>query len=112
MITSQKTLPKCYKTASEKLLYIKLLEYYRLIDQAKVDEVLRMFSKDAQYLRCGEAYKGYEQIEYFYKVERKIKGSHTIKNLWIVNGIGIVEGNTFYYDNFFGHFLRQNTRHL
>ena len=65
MLTSQKTLSRHYRTASEKILYMKLFEYYRLIDQSKIDEILKLFSQDAQYLRCGETYEGYEQIERF-----------------------------------------------
>ena len=92
MTVSQERLTRTSTPLSGKLLRMQILEYYRLIDQNKIDDILELFSDDAQYLRCGETYRGYEQIAHFYKVERKIKGTHTINDLWIIGQTGIVEG--------------------
>lgn len=69
-----------------------LLTYYSLVDSESIDEVLRLFSEDATYMRCESFYKGIAEIERFYKEERKIRGAHDIKYLWVVGKIGIVEG--------------------
>jgi len=69
-----------------------LLAYYSLVDSEAIDEVLSLFSEDATYMRCESFYNGIVEIERFYREERKIRGNHDIKNLWLVGRIGIVEG--------------------
>ncbi|BAU66184.1 hypothetical protein STA3757_35870 [Stanieria sp. NIES-3757] len=92
MLLSQKLLEREYGSPLDRSLQKILLEYYKLIDEHKIDEVVNLFSKTAHYLRCGEVYSGIEAIEKFYKNERKIRGSHEIENLWVIDQTGIVEG--------------------
>ena len=69
-----------------------LLAYYSLVDSESIDDILSLFSEDATYTRCESFYNGIAEIERFYREERKIRGTHDIRNLWVVGRIGIVEG--------------------
>ena len=91
-MTSQKLLEKQYSSPRDRSLQAIVLKYYQLIDKHKIDQVLHLFSETAQYMRCGEVYSGIKALEKFYKTERKIRGSHDIKNLWVIGQTGIVEG--------------------
>jgi ketosteroid isomerase-like protein len=78
--------------ASSNSLRSILLAYYSLIDSGAIDEALSLFSEDATYMRCESLYSGIAEIEHFYRNERKIRGSHELKNLWVIERTGIVEG--------------------
>ncbi len=92
MMVSQKLLEKQYGSLRDRSLQAIVLKYYQLIDEHKIDEVLHLFSETSHYLRCGEVYSGIKALEKFYRNERKIRGSHDIKNLWVIDQTGIVEG--------------------
>src|SRR5262245_18552235 len=78
--------------ASNNSLRSLLLSYYSLIDSGAIDEVLSLFSEDATYMRCESLYTGIAEIERFYRNDRKISGTHDIKNLWVMERTGIIQG--------------------
>ncbi|RUR79711.1 nuclear transport factor 2 family protein [Chlorogloeopsis fritschii PCC 9212] len=81
-----------YSIESKISLHSIVLNYYQLIDEQKINEVLNLFSETASYARCEEVFSGIKALENFYKNERKITGHHEIKNLWIIGRTAIVEG--------------------
>ena len=64
--------------------------YYRCIDAADIEWVVRLFSPNAIYERADCVYEGAKQIERFFREERKIRGEHKIERLWEVPGAGVV----------------------
>jgi len=70
----------------------KVLSYYELIDQEKIDKVVNLFAPAATYARCEKLYNGVSEIENFYRNDRKIRGRHEIRSVWTTGQTGIVEG--------------------
>lgn len=72
-------------------------EYYERIDANDTDWVLSLFSPDATYQRAGVEYRGVQQLRYFFCVQRRIRGTHCIEQVWriesdIVIAVGRFDG--------------------
>jgi hypothetical protein len=72
-------------------------EYYERIDANDTEWVLSLFSPDATYQRAGMEYRGMQEIRDFFCVQRKIRGTHLIDQIWrveadIVIAMGRFEG--------------------
>jgi len=62
-------------------------DYYPKVDAGEIAWVIALFAKDGDYHRADASYIGRSEIADFYKNARKIKGRHTVENVFS-------EGNT------------------
>jgi hypothetical protein len=73
-------------------------EYYPRIDAGDFDWVVGIFAPDAVYDRADVRYAGIARIGHFFRVERQIRGVHTVADLWSDKGrrtvwaTGVFEG--------------------
>jgi ketosteroid isomerase-like protein len=67
-------------------------EYYPHIDAGDIDWVLALFSEQAVYMRADSEYSGMNEIEHFFKNERKITGLHKITDIHQHNNQVVVRG--------------------
>ena len=58
-------------------------DYYPHIDAVDVDWVIALFADDAVYFRADAVYCGRPAIARFFREERKIRGRHTIEQMWV-----------------------------
>lgn len=71
----------------------KVKDYYPKIDKGDVDWVLALFDEAGEYQRADAIYKGMGELTEFYKQGRKIKGKHSLENIFsnenkvAVNGV-------------------------
>jgi ketosteroid isomerase-like protein len=61
--------------------------YYPKVDAGDVEGVIGMFADDGEYQRVDAAYNGKQAIADFYRGDRKIQGTHSLKNV-------VAEANT------------------
>ena len=71
----------------------KVKKYYKLVDLAKIDEILAFFSDKIVYERCEKKISGIKNLEKFYKQGRKLKGKHIINLIIADNNIVSVRGS-------------------
>lgn len=57
-------------------------DYYSRIDACDIDWVVSIFAPGAVYERAGSRYAGLKEIERFFRVERQIRGRHSISDTW------------------------------
>jgi ketosteroid isomerase-like protein len=58
-------------------------EYYQHIDAVDTDWVIGLFAVDAVYRRADMTYAGLPAIARFFREGRKIRGRHTLENMWM-----------------------------
>ena len=75
----------------KKELIIK--RYYKLVDKDNVCELLKLFSDDIIYIRAGKEIRGFKNLDYFYKKDRKLNGNHKIKKIINSKDLILVTGN-------------------
>jgi hypothetical protein len=63
-------------------------EYYEHIDAEDTDWVIGIFAVDAVYHRADVTYAGLLAIANFFRNERKIRGRHTLENMWLDATLG------------------------
>ena len=67
-------------------------EYYARIDANDYDWVTALFAEDACYVRADATYTGRAKIDRFFRDERKIRGSHDIKDIHAVGNEVVCKG--------------------
>ena len=56
-------------------------QYYKLVDENKIEELLDLFSDDIVYNRCGKELIGKEELRTFYFTTRTLSGVHHIEKI-------------------------------
>lgn len=67
-------------------------EYYAKVDAGDTEWIVAMFAKEARYRRADADYVGQAAIAEFYREGRKIRGKHTIENLYATGNVVVVQG--------------------
>lgn len=70
----------------------RIRAYYAQIDRNDVATVLTLFGPDAVYERADRSYCGKERIGRFFREERRIRGRHSIENIWQMDETVVVVG--------------------
>ncbi len=66
--------------------------YYSWIDAKELDKVAELFADAAVYDRAGVVYSGKQNIENFFRHERKIDGVHSIEKIFVIDLDAFVVG--------------------
>lgn len=79
-------------------IHSRIEDYYPRVDACDFDWIVGIFASDAVYQRAEAQYAGIAEIERFFRVERQIRGSHVIADMWsdpharVVWATGLFEG--------------------
>lgn len=74
------------------LLGYTIQQYYRLIDDQKVEAVLDLFDETAVYQRADAVYEGKPAIACFFRNDRKIRGRHDLEQIYSLGHTVVAQG--------------------
>ncbi len=69
------------------------VRYYEMIDRGDVDGVIGLFMEDATYKRGESFFADLQEIEHFFRTQRKITGVHHLKTILYQKGLIVVRGD-------------------
>jgi len=72
----------------------QIKNYYKYVDENKINSLLSLFSEDIIYVRCGHLIKGKDKLKAFYTEDRRILGNHKLNEI-INNGDKIITRGVF-----------------